>query len=226
MTPVFRPGVNSRGNIRQGGLHMRKPVLMAAILALTAVGLCSGPAGCGSRLQMHPYCTARLCPECPQPLDLEVASPQCRKCLDAKLQEINQCSQEQPSPALDQAFIGVWRSSAGLRMRVVQIGREFTATLIWAPDKLRKRYPQDGVKVLEAKPDLPGRYIGRLLAPNGQWIEAVYILGQKDHMESVHPGDQKVNWRRVVELKLPDHRPVPGGPPPPGVPPDRPAGAR
>ena len=127
---------------------------------------------------------------------------------------------------LDTAFIGVWRSSGGLKMRVVQTGQDFKGTLVSVAPKLRRRYPQDGALVMEARREFQDRYLGRLLSPSGQWIEAIFLPGQDGQMVSVHPGDQKVRWRRSVEILQPDTGPAPGGSPPHGAPPDRPAGGR
>ena len=136
---------------------------------------------------------------------MTVASAACRECINANLMKLMKCSEQEPAPPAEQDLAGRWRSRAGL---VVLIKYDSPGGCLGfmekAPGKLADRYPRTGEKIIEAVMVGDGLYRGRLRAPSGRWIKADYRV-KGFNMTSVHPGDQKVAWTRVIKLKTPDN---------------------
>lgn len=163
-----------------------------------------------SQVIMDPLCVAEYCPGCHQPLDMAYADGNCRRCVNSNLTKIFSCAKNQKQ-ALDKAFVGLWRTPAGLIMAVKQNPQGFWGVLEYVPEKLLKHYQVLGMEVIKAHKTSAKRYEGTLLAPSGRWIEASFNVSG-DKMISDHPGGKSIHWRKTIRVHTPNNAAMePGG---------------
>lgn len=107
----------------------------------------------------------------------------------------------------DQGLAGRWRARSGLEVAIEPCpGQGLCGRLVKVPDKLATRYSLRRPLVIKARPSGVNQYQGQLLSPSGRWVKARFVIDPtfKVHMTSHHPGGQKVQWLRVIKLKLPN----------------------
>ena len=113
-----------------------------------------------------------------------------------------------PAQSAEQkGLIGHWRAKSGLEVRIKKCPADrLCGVLLKVPEHLAQHYSMDQPVIIKAGPSDSNKYRGKLLAPSGKWVDAVFIIDKTFtvHMTSHHPGDKKVQWLRVIKLKLPN----------------------
>lgn len=177
-----------------------------AAVGIWLVALVAAPAATAwsweNTIVFDPLCIADYCPECPQPLADSIPEQECRKCIDRNMRAISFDSKTQ-TQKLDKAFVGLWRTNAGLTVAVKQNSLGFLGQVTHVPEKLKNHYPVAGATVVRARSSAGGKYHGALLAPNGTWIAADFTVSGKT-MVSEHRGGKKVEWHKTIQVNYPD----------------------
>jgi hypothetical protein len=145
---------------------------------------------------LNPRCVADYCPTCPQPLGASRLDKDCRRCLKLNLKRIMRCSKSAGSSSLSPAIIGLWQSSQGISMLVVQTTNGFRGHLHRAPQQASQHYTKSNMVIMNASAsEKPGNYQGTMLTPGGNWQSARFVV-RGSRMTSYLGGGGQINWSK------------------------------